>query len=170
MCLPYTAQGVATDRDKEISGCAERAGESRRDKQGLIDGAAHGGDAADFVDRRADDGEVEPVLAADIAVEYLADVKTEIHIGHGQIAGGTREAHFSDAPARSDGGGERRLARASPILYREYGENAVADQFQNIAPLFINRGNDRAGIIVEQRNNLSGSGRVADPRVAAQDR
>src|SRR4030095_2136772 len=49
----------------------------------------------------------------------------------------------------------------------EYGENTVADQFQNVAPLLINRGNDRAGIIVEQRNNLSGSGRVADPCVAA---
>ena len=38
-------------------------------------------DTAHFVDRGPDDGEVEALAAADVAVEDFADVKTQIHVG-----------------------------------------------------------------------------------------
>src|ERR1700720_203786 len=43
-----------------------------RGQQFAIDRTAHRGDAAGLVDRRPYNGEIEPVLAADIAIKYLA--------------------------------------------------------------------------------------------------
>ena len=50
----------------------------RRRQQFAIDRAAHRGDAADFIDGRTDHREVEPVLAADVAVKHLADMQADI--------------------------------------------------------------------------------------------
>jgi len=57
-------------------GSGERGGEQHR----LVHGPAHRGDPADFVDRRADDCEIEAFLAADVAVKYFADMKPEVHV------------------------------------------------------------------------------------------
>src|SRR6185437_2995340 len=75
---PDAAQGVAADRDQALPRRAARCREGGREEDVLVGRAAHRGDPAGFVDGGADDGEVEPVLAADIAVEDLADMKAEI--------------------------------------------------------------------------------------------
>src|SRR5215212_8508949 len=54
----------------------------------LLDGAAQGSDAARLVDRRAYNREVEAVLAPDVAVEDLADVKPQVGSGDRQPTGG----------------------------------------------------------------------------------
>jgi hypothetical protein len=38
----------------------------------------------DFVDRGSDDGEVEPIRSADIAVQYFTDVECDVDLGEGQ--------------------------------------------------------------------------------------
>ena len=53
-----------------------------------VDRAAQRDDAADLVDRGADHREVQPVLAADIAVEHLPDVQAQIGVGQGQALRG----------------------------------------------------------------------------------
>jgi hypothetical protein len=41
-------------------------------------------DSNNFVDRGSDDGEVEPIRSADIAVQHFTDVKRNIDLGEGQ--------------------------------------------------------------------------------------
>ena len=67
-----------TDTSVARSALRQRVGEIRRDQQRPVDRAAHRGDAAGLVDRRPDDREVQPVDAADIAVEHLADMQADI--------------------------------------------------------------------------------------------
>jgi hypothetical protein len=74
-------------------------GERRRHQNGLIDRTAHGGNAACLVHRRADDGEVQPFAAADIAIEF-ADMQTEIHMGFRFALGPAAAVQFIDARAR----------------------------------------------------------------------
>ena len=38
----------------------------------------------DFVDRGSDDGEVEPIRSADIAVQHFTDVECDVDLGEGQ--------------------------------------------------------------------------------------
>ena len=73
------AQRKAAGGNQVVSpGGIEAGAKSRRRQQFAIDRAAHRGDAADLVDRRPHHGEVEPVLAADIAVKDLADMQADI--------------------------------------------------------------------------------------------
>src|SRR6266436_8020894 len=80
------AQRVAPHRN-EAALDVSHVGERRRHQNGLIDRTAHGGDAACLVHCRPNDGEVQPLAAADVAIEYLADMKTEIHVGYRPAVG-----------------------------------------------------------------------------------
>ena len=60
------------------------------------------------------------------------------------------------------------VVRADSIVAGENSENAVADQFQNISAVTMNRRDDCVGVIIEKRNDLAGGGAIGDPRVAAQ--
>src|SRR3954451_14591842 len=72
-------QRVAAGGDEIApAGGVEALVEFRRGQQLAIDRTAHRGDAADLVHGRTDHGEIEPVLAADIAVEDLADMQADI--------------------------------------------------------------------------------------------
>ena len=76
------AQRETADRDQPVAqlfgqGLAEFGGRQRV----AVHRAAHGADAADLVDRRPDDGEIQPVLAADVAVEHLAHMQAEVDLG-----------------------------------------------------------------------------------------
>ena len=53
-----------------------------RSQQFAVDRTAHRGDAADLVDGGPDHGEIEPVLAADIAVKDFADMQADMGRGH----------------------------------------------------------------------------------------
>ena len=74
------AQRVAADR-YEPAAHAVNVSEGLRDQHWLLDRPAHGGDPAGLVDCRPDHGEIEPLGAADIAVEHLAYMQAEIHVG-----------------------------------------------------------------------------------------
>src|SRR6185295_19492974 len=60
-------QGIAANR-YELTAHPLNIGEGLRDQNRLVDGATHGGDAACFIDRRADHSEIEPIGASDISV------------------------------------------------------------------------------------------------------
>src|SRR2546430_11568941 len=70
------AQRVAADR-YEPAAHALDTGEGLRDQHRLLDRTAHGGDPARFVDGRPHHGEIEPLRAAEIAVERLAALRSE---------------------------------------------------------------------------------------------
>ena len=53
----------------------ERCGKACRQQQILLDRPAHRQDAADLIDRRADDREVATVFAAHITLKYVVDIE-----------------------------------------------------------------------------------------------
>jgi hypothetical protein len=69
--VTHAAQGVIAE-GLETAAVAEHRGELGGDKHLAAQGLAQGLDARDFVDRRADDCEVEAIDGADVAVEHLA--------------------------------------------------------------------------------------------------
>src|ERR1700712_1446438 len=78
------AQGIAADGDQVVSLCNRcRCDEVGRHQDIAVRRMAHGGNTADLVDRGPVEGEIKPVLAADVAVENVADVEAEIDLGHG---------------------------------------------------------------------------------------
>src|SRR5258708_7589935 len=85
--VAQAAERIAADGGQTRAGVAQSGGEGGGEEQGLVDGAAHGGDATRLVDRRADDGEIEAVGAADIAEEDLADMQAQIYLRHRQALG-----------------------------------------------------------------------------------
>ena len=133
------AQGVASDGYEPAVGFADGAGEGRGDQHRLVDIAAHVGDPAYFVDRRADDGKIEAFAAADVAIKNFADVKTQLHIGGRQALGGAPVVHHGDRSACLSRGIERRMAGGGAIRCGEDRQRAVADQFEHIAAVLVNR-------------------------------
>src|SRR3954451_15727047 len=72
-------QRVAAGGDEIApAGGVEALVELRRGQQLAIDRTAHRGDATDLVHGRTDHGEIEAVLAADIAVEDFAGLQADI--------------------------------------------------------------------------------------------
>src|ERR1043165_7787101 len=86
-------------------------------------------------------GEVEPFGRADVAVEHLADVKAEIHVGDGKAVRRAALVHLGDALPRRDRRGERRIARTLAAVGVEDRERAVADQLEHVAALLVDRRN-----------------------------
>jgi len=95
------AQRIASHRN-EATLNVSHVGERRRHQNGLIDRTAHRGNAVCLVHRRTNDGEVQPLAAADVAIEYLADMQTEIHVGYRPAVGRPAPIQFFDALARGD--------------------------------------------------------------------
>src|SRR5258707_11688218 len=116
--------------------------------------AAHGGNAANLVDRRSDDGEIEALLAADVAVEDLAEMEPEIHFGRRQAFLEPARVQGSDRLSRGSCGVERGRASATAFLGREDRKHAIADQLQDVAGMLVDRRDDGLGVVVEQRNDL----------------
>src|SRR5438046_152645 len=148
--LSYAAQCVAPDGDQPTS----NFGTSGVDKIGreqhiLLDRPAHGQDPADLVDCRTDDREIQAVLAADIAVENIADVKCEIDLGGRQSGGGALAVQLDDALAHSCRGSECAQASVFAIIGREDGKRAVADQLEDIAAMAMHGRDDDLGVVVE---------------------
>src|SRR5438552_13484579 len=77
----HAAGRVAGEADEAGAGRAGGFGEGGGEHDVLVEGAAHAVDARYLVDGRADDGEVEPVGAADVAVEDVADMEREVEAG-----------------------------------------------------------------------------------------
>src|SRR5580658_6606919 len=98
------AQRVAADRNQPALDVADSR-ECRRHQNRLIERTAHRGYTACLVDGRADDGEVQALAAADVAVEELADMQTEIHVGYRLAVRRPPLFQFGDTLARVDRGG-----------------------------------------------------------------
>src|SRR5207244_12082165 len=89
LCPRDTPQRVAPDRHQPLPiGRTGRIDKSSREQHIALDRTTHYGDAVYFVDSRANDGEVESVEAADVAVEDLTDMQTEIDLGYRQFGVG----------------------------------------------------------------------------------
>lgn len=65
---------------------------------------------------------------------------------------------------------QRAPAGVGRIVRLEDRQDAVADQFQHVAAGIVDRGYHGFGVIVQQGNDLTGSGVIADPGIAAQVR
>ena len=102
------------------------------------------------VDRRADDGEVEPRLAAHIAVEHVADMERDA-IGDGwQLFGAALPVCLCQLLLRVLGRPQRRSAcRRAIQLNSENSEYRVADEFENLAALPFDGASHGAEILVE---------------------
>src|SRR5438094_9947269 len=100
------AQCVAPDRDEPAAlQSVHRLREGLRQQHAALDRAAHRGDARNLVDRRPDDREIEPLVAADVAVEHLADMEAEIDFGRRQVVAGPASVELDKALV------QRRLCR-----------------------------------------------------------
>src|SRR4029450_8361120 len=83
LCTRETPQGITADRDKiRALGHWCRRGEFCRDENWSIDRSAHRGDSADLVHGRADNGKVEPLVAANIAEEDVTDMERQVDAGN----------------------------------------------------------------------------------------
>src|SRR5437868_5481394 len=76
----HAAQGVAAERDQIAAPRSRGLGESRRDDDALLQRAAHAADPAGLVDGRPQHREVEPLAAAEIAEQQIADMERQIEI------------------------------------------------------------------------------------------
>jgi hypothetical protein len=72
------SESVPADGDQSVAVFGRRGSRDCGGHQDvLLDGAAQSSDAARLVDRRSNDREIKAILASDIAVEDLADVKSQ---------------------------------------------------------------------------------------------
>src|SRR5271155_3766870 len=100
------------------------------------------------IDGRADTGEIEPVAAADIAVENLSDMQSYTEAEPlDDLA--DRKLHGPDIGARLAGRFKHLRAGISDIadilIERKHREQSVAHEFQNLAAM----GSDRRNLAVE---------------------
>src|SRR3954447_9098211 len=154
---------VAPDRHEAGAlGLARGVRERRGDEPALLDGAAERRDAARLVHGRPDDGEVEPLPAADIAVEDLPDVETEIGIGDGELARRAVLVQSGKTCAHQGLGVKRRPAGLAGLAGREDRERAVADELQDVTAGLVHGGDDRLRIVVEEGDDLAGRRGLGD--------
>ena len=138
--LVEAAQPVQPERPQRS---AVDTGEIVADDQRQIERLRHRFDAADQIDAGSDDGEVEPVRRADVAVDHRAVVERDHHpervVARGfavdRLHGGQRLGRCR----HRRGCGLRRVGRD-----RKHGQQAVADEFR-FAAVACNR----AGLGVE---------------------
>src|SRR5271170_3554185 len=71
----YSPQGESADGNEGRRLFADGPCKRRRKQNRLVDGSTHRRDAADLVDGGTDDGKVQTLLAAYVAVKHFADVK-----------------------------------------------------------------------------------------------
>ena len=163
------AQRIAAGGHQIVSpGGVEAGAERRRHQKFPVDRAAHRGDAADLVDGRPHHGEVEPVVAADIAVKHLADMQADMGRRHrpafGHAAGGER-LHVA---AEAMFGAQCGAFSHRQVVVGEHRQHAVADQLQHLAAGVVDGVDRGLRIIIEERDDLAGIDAFADRGRAAQ--
>ena len=126
----------------------------------------------DFVDRGSDDGEVEPIRSADIAVQHFTDVECDVDLGEGQPFRLAPQVPRLDLFQALHRGLEAAIA-GDPLLdllERYCGQHRVADEFEDMAATGPQRGRQRLKGLVQHLDDLRARGHVADPREASQIR
>ncbi len=116
------------------------------------------------------DGEIQAILAADIAVEYIPDVKTQIDRRNGSLLGASAGIQELEALLQTRLSAQGATTGVSGIVRLEDRQYAVTDQLQHVAAGLVDRRDDRIRVVVEQRDDLIGRRRIGDGGVVAQVR
>ena len=123
--------------------------EGRRHQNGLVNRPAHRCNPADLVHRGANDGKVEPLMAANIAVKDVSYMQTKIHVGRRLALRQSALVQGGDTPARANRCRHRRGACMGPLVRGENGKRSIADQLQYIAAMLVNFRDDNIRVVVE---------------------
>ena len=162
---PDAAQREPAGRDQIApAGRIQSGPKGRRRQQVAVDRTAHRSDPADLVDRRPHHREIEPVLAADIAVEHFADMQTDIGRCRRPALGGTAHIERGHVSPETMLGLQRRAPGDADVLIGKHREHAIAHQLQHIAAGIVDRIDGGLGIIVEKRNDFVGTDVFTDRR------
>src|SRR5271166_5337214 len=168
--LSHTAERMAAERLEAAGAVHCRGGELGWDENRPAERLAQGFDAGRFVDRGPDDGEVEPVARADVAVKHLPDVEREVD-GRDRDAG-RRAARVQriERLHRLDCSIERAPAgfRTARVFEGKDGQHPVADEFEHLAAARPERSRETLEDVVEQIND-DGAGRGIADRGEAPD-
>src|SRR5262249_18437204 len=119
-CVADPTECETADRDE--AGALARArcrDEVRRHQHAAIDRAAHRRNPARLVHRRPDHCEVQTIVAADVAVEDVADVEAQVDRGDGSSLGGAPDVQRRDPGSKPRLGLERPPASGSRIVVLE---------------------------------------------------
>ena len=118
----------------------------------------------DFVDGWSDDGEVEPIRSADIAVQHFTDVECDVDLGEGQpfrlAPQVPRLRPFPSSPSRPRGRDCRRPSPRPPQTILWPAVLRVADEFEDMAITGPQRGRQRLKGLVQHIDDLSARGHV----------
>ena len=110
------------------------------------------------IDRRPDAGEIEPVAAADIAVQHLADVQRQPEADRVRRRRPAACRARRSARSRLARGGERPAADLVRVVavrrQRENRQQSVADELQHLAAVLEDRRHLAVEIAVEQIDQL----------------
>ena len=134
----HAPKGVAADRDQPLGRGRGRLGEGLGNQEVALVLATEPLDPRCLVDRRSDHREVEPIGAADVAVEHVAEMQGDVELHDRLAGGGALDVQIAHTAQRLAGSVERALTgrRGGMILERKGGEQAVAQEFQHIAAAF----------------------------------
>jgi len=167
------AEEEATERHETTAGLAARQREGGRGDDRSLDSPAHALEPGRLVDRRAQNREVEPLGAADVAVEHLAQVQPHEETGRRLPCRPPLRPEPIDPLERGLCGVESGPTGCVLLLVeREDREHTVAHELQDLAAELRDRVEDGTGISVEQshepvRGQHVGEGRepleIAEP-------
>ena len=132
-----TQRKAADGREAPLFYC-NRFRKGRRDEDRLVHRTAHRRDAGDLIDRRADHCEIEPLLAADVAVEHTPRWRPR-YIRSWEALGRASHIERRDRLAGFLCRVERGGTGAGAILGREDRQHPVADQLEDIARMLVDR-------------------------------
>ena len=145
---------MVADRDQLVADVtAERRGRQQRLTQDL----AQALDPAHQIDRRADHGEVEPALTADVAVDHAPDVEGDAELERRGAGRGRAAVRHGERVARRERGRQRPLAgrrQRARLTDREHREEAVAHELQDLAAGDRDRVHQRLVVRVERGEQL----------------
>src|SRR5438128_3265076 len=119
------------------------------------------------VDRRTDDGEVEPGARADIAVHDVSDVDADAVIQR-RTTGFAVLFVQGNHGVTGFGHGMQQICAGRGLAERKNGEQAVADEFQYFPAMPRNRLRHRVEIVVQKINDVIARPVIRDPGEIAQ--
>jgi tetratricopeptide (TPR) repeat protein len=146
----------------EIEIAFDEVGERARQQHGLPQLFGEGFETRSHIDRRTDDGEVEPGARPDIAVHDVPDVDADAVIQR-------RATGFAVLFVQGNygltgfGHGMQQIGAGVRLAERKNGEQAVADEFQYFSAMSRNRLRHHVEIAVQEINDVIAWPVVGDP-------
>ena len=118
-------------RSSEVEAIANRLGKRRRSQHGMPKLLGQSLQPRRLVDGAADDGEVQPLVGADIAVHHFSDVQ-----GNADLQGPAGRIQGADIPQGPHRGGQRAFPHidvAPRAIRAKDPHDGVADELQDFA-------------------------------------